>query len=52
MADEEGAVIACDTKEKFEANMARGKETGKLVRARFQIPTLSLFSRSFCPNSC
>ncbi|XP_051206795.1 thioredoxin H-type-like [Lolium perenne] len=31
MAAEEGMVIACDTKEKFEANMAKGKETRKLV---------------------
>jgi thioredoxin 1 len=31
MAAEEGCVIACHTKPDFEANMAKAKETGKLV---------------------
>uniref|UniRef100_A0ACD5UNX0 Uncharacterized protein n=2 Tax=Avena sativa TaxID=4498 RepID=A0ACD5UNX0_AVESA len=31
MAAEEGTVIACHTKEDFDANMAKGKDTGKLV---------------------
>jgi hypothetical protein len=34
MAAEEGAVIACHTNQEFDAHMAKGKETGKLVRAR------------------
>ncbi|CAM0905557.1 unnamed protein product [Alopecurus aequalis] len=31
MAAEEGCVIACHTKPDFDANMAKAKETGKLV---------------------
>ncbi|KAM0830580.1 hypothetical protein ACQ4PT_066115 [Festuca glaucescens] len=31
MAAEEGCVIACHTKEDFDANFAKGKESGKLV---------------------
>ena len=33
MASEEGVVIACHTKEEFDAQMAKAKEAGKLVRA-------------------
>ena len=29
----EGTVIACHTKEEFDAQMAKAKEAGKLVRA-------------------
>jgi hypothetical protein len=48
MAAEEGMVIACDTKEKFEANMAKGKETGKLVSAiPDPLPALSFFPVNF-----
>lgn len=32
MAAEEGAVIACHTKDEFDARMAKAKEQGKLVR--------------------
>ncbi|KAI5013473.1 thioredoxin H-type-like [Hordeum vulgare subsp. vulgare] len=31
MAAEEGAVIACHTKQEFDTHMANGKDTGKLV---------------------
>lgn len=34
MAAEEGAVIACHTKEEFDTHMAKAKETHKLVCAR------------------
>jgi hypothetical protein len=34
MASEEGVVIACHTKDEFDAQMAKGKEAGKLVRTR------------------
>jgi hypothetical protein len=37
MAAEEGCVIACHTKEDFDANFAKGKDTGKLVRARTRL---------------
>jgi hypothetical protein len=32
MAGAEGTVIACHTKDEFDAQMAKGKEAGKLVR--------------------
>ena len=32
MAAAQGAVIACHTKDEFDAQMAKGKEAGKLVR--------------------
>jgi hypothetical protein len=47
MAAEEGCVIACHTKEDFDSNFAKGKETGKLVRARDRFPIPSLLISFF-----
>ncbi|NP_001132192.1 Thioredoxin H-type [Zea mays] len=41
MAAEEGAVIACHTKDEFDARMAKAKEQGKLVVIDFMAPWCS-----------
>ncbi|XP_066381157.1 thioredoxin H-type-like [Miscanthus floridulus] len=39
MAAAQGAVIACHTKDEFDAQMAKGKEAGKLVIIDFMSPS-------------